>query len=289
MLDQFVRELLRGEMVDQAAARAQAETLKIDLARPQAIILVDASAHVIPSSDPPAEGGEQSCVHRVRKVIRAIGRFFSGSRNAVCAYLGDGVAVVLRPLRPLDCAPSEGAGSAASEDPSWAALTVLKREANDLLENLQQEVGSEISIGLGRCHPGPQGLCRSYRDARSALSLGARLHGAGLVHSSESLGIAALVGLPDEATKTEIAGRLLSPLDRQPELLETLTSFFAENCSPSPTATRIPIHRNTLAYRLNRVALLTGLDPRRFDEAVQLRLALVLRSLETGTGPLPLV
>ena len=85
--------------------------------------------------------------------------------------------------------------------------------------------------------------------------------------------------MADEKTKTELAARLLSPLDHEPELLSTLEHFFAANCSPSATAASLAIHRNTLTYRLDKIALLIGLDPRRFDDAVQIRLALLLRSL----------
>ena len=55
--------------------------------------------------------------------------------------------------------------------------------------------------------------------------------------------------------------------------------FFAENCCPSSTASQLCIHRNTLSYRLDKIKLLTGLDPRQFDDAVQIRLALLLRKL----------
>ena len=78
--------------------------------------------------------------------------------------------------------------------------------------------------------------------------------------------------------RKELAAHLLSPLDHEPELLDTLQVFFAQNCCPSETARRLVIHRNTLTYRLQKVALLTGLDPRRFDDATQIHLALLLRS-----------
>ena len=39
----------------------------------------------------------------------------------------------------------------------------------------------------------------------------------------------------------------------------------------------IYVHRNTLLYRLGRVKEITGLDPKKFDDAVQLRLALKMR------------
>ena len=46
------------------------------------------------------------------------------------------------------------------------------------------------------------------------------------------------------------------------------------------TAKRLCIHRNTLTYRLEKITSLTGLDPRCFDEAVQIRLALLLQELQ---------
>jgi carbohydrate diacid regulator len=76
---------------------------------------------------------------------------------------------------------------------------------------------------------------------------------------------------------------LLSPLHEESELLETLNVFFAVDGCPSQAASKLSIHRNTVAYRLSRVASLTGLDPRRFDEGVQLRLALILRTMNEAS------
>jgi len=60
-------------------------------------------------------------------------------------------------------------------------------------------------------------------------------------------------------------------------LLETLKAFFDNNLSISKTAQTIYVHRNTLLYRLRRVKEITGLDPKKFDDAVQLRMALKMR------------
>jgi carbohydrate diacid regulator len=94
------------------------------------------------------------------------------------------------------------------------------------------------------------------------------------------LGIAAFIGIADEDTKVDLAKYLLSPLDEEVELLTTLETFFSENCCPSSTAKQLSIHRNTLSYRLDKIASLTGLEPRKFDDAVQMRLSLLLRSLQ---------
>ncbi len=89
------------------------------------------------------------------------------------------------------------------------------------------------------------------------------------------------MGLSDESTKIDLAKHLLSPLDQEPDLLETLDAFFVENCCASATANRLSIHRNTLSYRLDKMTSLAGFDPRRFDDAMQIRLALLLRSLQS--------
>ncbi|MFH1939966.1 MAG: helix-turn-helix domain-containing protein, partial [bacterium] len=60
-------------------------------------------------------------------------------------------------------------------------------------------------------------------------------------------------------------------------LLETLQGFFDNNLSITQTAKALFVHRNTLLYRLERVKKITGLDPKKFDDAVQLRLALKMR------------
>ncbi|MEO7001178.1 MAG: helix-turn-helix domain-containing protein [Ktedonobacterales bacterium] len=137
-------------------------------------------------------------------------------------------------------------------------------------------------MGIGRYHPGVRGLARSYQDARAAVLLGRHFQGANRLHCLDGLGAAAFIGISEEQTKIALARHLLSPLDQDPELLDTVSVFFAEDCCPSTTAQRLIIHRNTLTYRLDKVASLTGLDPRRFDDAVQMRLALFLRTLQSN-------
>jgi carbohydrate diacid regulator len=63
-------------------------------------------------------------------------------------------------------------------------------------------------------------------------------------------------------------------------LLKTVKAYFAENLNLTKAAERLHIHRNTLIYRLGKIKDLTGLDPEQFEDAVQIRLALILLDLE---------
>ena len=168
-------------------------------------------------------------------------------------------------------------------------LGALKRAAAALVGRLEADTGARLDIGIGRYHRGLEGLAHSYADAQAALSLGRRFslgrpHRGGGVHCLDSVGIAAFVGVSDEHTKADLATFLLSPLDDEPELLRTLVCFFEHDCHPSCSARSLGVHRNTLSYRLEKIASLTGMDPRRFDDAVQIRLALVMRQLHKNVG-----
>jgi carbohydrate diacid regulator len=224
---------------------------------------------------------------RAQGVIDSVVSFFHLPSETICAYIGDGEVAVLKASSTQDLrAWAEGEDAADPASASWANLGALKRAATALLGRLKRDTNASLSIGIGRYHPGIGGLACSYEDARAALSVGRRAKGRDQVHCLDSLGVAAFVGLADEPTKVSLASHLLSPLDGTPGLIETLQAYFAEDCSPSATASRLAIHRNTLGYRLDRIASLTGLDPRRFDDAVQIRLALALRDLRDGGGPM---
>lgn len=59
-------------------------------------------------------------------------------------------------------------------------------------------------------------------------------------------------------------------------LLRTLAAWFLHNVQPTATAKALYIHRNTLEYRLNRIAELTGLNLGSFDDRLLLYISLHL-------------
>ena len=282
--DKFIHDLLRGPITDEATILREAQILGMDFAPPRAAILIDAGEYILASyrSGRP-ELAEARRRRRAQLVIASVVGFFDLPNDTICAYIGDGEVAVLKASSTQDLvAWTDREGGQQSSSPSWADLGALKRASAALLARLRRDVNAPISVGIGCYHPGIRGLARSYQDARAALSLGRRFHGQNQVHCLDGLGVAAFVGVSDESTKIDLATHLLSPLDHSEELLETLNIFFAENCCPSSTANRLSIHRNTLSYRLDKATSLTGLDPRRFDDAVQIRLALLLRSLRSA-------
>ena len=291
--DRLIFDLPHGQAGAEDEVVEEARLLGMDLSQPRAVLLVDASDHALgPASRPagPEPGGLAEIAHvraRTRAVVATIVAHFMLPDEAICGDLGDGLVAVLKASNSRDLDGWVGGSSSDPlETPSWANLAALKRAAGDLLARLLAQTGDAVGIGVGRYHPGVDGRASSFLAARAALGLGRRRLGPNRVHCLDELGLAALVGLEDEETKIGLAHRLLSPLDHEPHLAETLDAFFAADCSPALAARRLGIHRNTLAYRLAKVASLTGLDPHRFDDAVQIRLARVLRELD-GRPALP--
>jgi carbohydrate diacid regulator len=276
----LVRDLLTGSVTDEPSAMRESHLLGMDLSRPRAAFLIHAAEYVLDASPPRDPGNETTNHRRAREVIGHVVRFFNLPSATICTYLGDGEVAILKASSTRDLAPWSVSGLADGVSAgSWANLAAQKRAGQGLLTWLERQTGTSVTIGIGRFHPGLAGLARSYQDARAALSLGRRLGLSKQVYCLDDLGAAAFVGISDERTKLELAVRLLGPLDAEHGLITTLQAFFDENCCPSTTAKHLSIHRNTLSYRLDKVASLTGLDPRRFDDAIQIRLALLLRTV----------
>jgi carbohydrate diacid regulator len=285
--NKFIHDLLRGSTANEINLLREGQILGMDLTRPRAVLLIDAADYILSTIALRELEPSAQILRRAQLVISSVVSFFHLPNDTICAYIGDGEVAVLKASSTQDLAAWTNRDDEPKHvDASWANLIALKRAGAALLDRLRGETRTSINIGIGRYHPTLRGLASSYQDARAALSLGKRFSGQNQVHCLDSLGIAAFVGLSHERTKVDLAKYLLSPLDQEPELLETLDVFFFENCCLSTTASGLSIHRNTLSYRLEKITSLTGLDPRRFDDAMQIRLALFLRSLQSDANKL---
>jgi carbohydrate diacid regulator len=274
----MVLQLLQGSSGDPRELRRKADILGVDLSIPRAVVLVEAVDYIHAESQVDPEIRAKRRMLRARHVISSIVAYFRLPSDAICSYLGEGEIAILKAstAHDLELWTREDAGAGSS---SWANLEALKRACGGLLHTIQRDTGTTVNVGIGRYHPGLEGLPRSYADARAALEIGRQLRGSNRLHCLDELGAAAFMGVSDFRTKSELAAHLLSPLRGARELLETLEVFFDEDCCPTSTSQRLGIHRNTLTYRLDKVKQLSGLDPRRFDDAVQIRLASVVQGM----------
>jgi purine catabolism regulator len=166
--------------------------------------------------------------------------------------------------------------------------TDVPQIAEALREEIHAALGHEgmqeaVSVGVGRVGSGFEGVRQSHHEARQALMLGKRVRGNGQVTLFDQLGVYRLIfaaeHLPEmQGFLEETLGSLVA-YDAQhgADLVRTLEAFFQANCSPKETAAILKVHRNTVLYRLDRIADIMQVDLNDPDTRLRLHLALHVR------------
>jgi len=143
--------------------------------------------------------------------------------------------------------------------------------------------GVSACLGVSRLIESPEDFPLRYQDARTALAV-TRRTGSGVL-GFEDIGVAGLLlTLRDGGDfKGFVADKMKAILSEAPAqreaLLETLRAYFCENCSQHGTALRLRLHHKTVAYRLEKIERLTGLDLSHHESRVLLDLALRMSDL----------
>ncbi len=155
-------------------------------------------------------------------------------------------------------------------------------ELQETCETLAQKLVSfriRFHIGVGRPNRGIQGYRQSYQDALHSARVAERLGDAKrILYFNEQHIFRLLEGVPDYLREIFIVNQTEGH-DWDPVLLETLQTYFAMDCHVNETARALYIHRNTLLFRLNKIADTYHLDPRKFHDAVVLQVLLYLVQL----------
>lgn len=123
-------------------------------------------------------------------------------------------------------------------------------------------------------------LSDSLKEARAAMEVGKIFYSDRRTTTYSSLGIGRLIyQIPRPLCQMYLnevfGGEFPAVFDE--ETLNLVEKFFENNLNTSETARKLYIHRNTLIYRLDKIQKETGLDLRTFDDAVSLKIALLVR------------
>ena len=95
------------------------------------------------------------------------------------------------------------------------------------------------------------------------------------VHHSYESALTAINSVTDD-TRNHFLQKTISGLSTQD--LDIIKVYFSEDMSLIRTCDKLYLHKNTLQYKLNRIHKITGLNPRKFQDAVLLYLAVLLRT-----------
>ncbi len=161
----------------------------------------------------------------------------------------------------------------------------LEKLACSIVDTLSSEFYTQVSVGIGTCVTGIKELASSFKEAQIALEVGKVFDTERTIVSYDNLGIARLIyQLPTtlcEMFLREIFKRgSIESLDQ--ETLFTIQKFFENNLNVSETSRKLFLHRNTLVYRLEKIKRLTGLDLRKFDDAIVFKVALMVKKYLTA-------
>ena len=160
--------------------------------------------------------------------------------------------------------------------------------AANLAHTLEETAEGPWRVGVGRPHPGPGGVVRSYGEARQSLELADRTAMAGPVARFEDL-LPYRMLAADPGLAAELVDTVLGPLQRArggaEPLIDTLEAHIAASGNVSATARALYLSPRAVVYRLERIAQLTGHSPQDPESRFILELAVRSRRLATRTEP----
>ena len=156
----------------------------------------------------------------------------------------------------------------------------IEKLARSIADTLGTEFYAKVAIGIGTAVDNIKDLARSYKEAQTAIEVGKVFDTEKTVISYENLGRGRLIyQLPTTLCEMFLQEVFkygsLESLDH--ETLMTIQCFFENNLNVSETSRKLFVHRNTLVYRLEKIRKLTGLDLREFDNAITLKVALMVK------------
>ncbi|MCR5303239.1 MAG: helix-turn-helix domain-containing protein, partial [Lachnospiraceae bacterium] len=265
----FVRSILDGDLTD-ADIHEGAARLKIKTDIPAVVFIIDVkpgdrttAMRVLSSMYPNGEGhvvtatgnGYLALVMAVDdEIMRS-----AASAEGVSAAVGVGKADEVRPLFTKE----------------WGCFSDMARTIADMMN---AEAMIRAGVAVGDVARGLSGIRQSYFEAVETLRAATVFYGEGAVAAYGEMSTGRMMlSLPIQACRDYIRDVFgdNKPFVPDDETRVTIDAFFENSLNISETGRQLFLHRNTLVYRLEKIQKETGLDIRRFDDAMTLKLALM--------------
>jgi carbohydrate diacid regulator len=269
--DNFVFGLLhRNLSVEDTKIREEAELLDINLNRDKVVLIINIEGFwqgIFGENLAASEEEKQTSLSSYKKkIFQAFTQFFGRLSGCSVSYFGNDTFIVL-----LDELYSMEGKEMVDQ---------IRGKSKELFALISQQFEkgsySRILIGVGSFYRGKDGSIMAYEEARRALNLGLSIGEIRDFYHIDDLGMIATLAGGNKKWQDNFVKRLLVKLVPEEYLLETIEVFFDRNMSLTQTSKQLGIHRNTLLYRLDKIKKVTGLDPRKFNDAMELKVALIL-------------
>lgn len=166
--------------------------------------------------------------------------------------------------------------------PQQPRAALAQKRLLELQQVAQSSLQSPCTLAMGVALPGLDGATASYQSAKQTARVGRSRDSSHeqQVFSYLDLSLPVLLsGLQDGWQAEQLRqtlSRLLQHDRKSGALMRTLAAWFRHHSHATATAKALHIHRNTLDYRLQKIAELTGLDLDDTDDRLLLYVALQL-------------
>ena len=156
-------------------------------------------------------------------------------------------------------------------------------EVNEIANAIVDALGSEamvaVRVAYGTIIEELKDVSKCYKEASMALDVGRIFYVEKNILAYNELGIGRLIhqlpiSLCEMFLQEVFHGNAIEQFDK--ETLVTVNSFFENNLNISEAARKMYLHRNTLGYRLDKITRTTGLDVKKFDDALTFKIALMV-------------
>lgn len=152
-----------------------------------------------------------------------------------------------------------------------------------LCQSLYEELGVRVSVGVGCEGKHFSEIAQSYHQAAIALRMSELFRSKGEAHTyREYLLVKMLEDIPEGKLKEYMAQFNVSGTEAifsDEEMIETAEEFLENSLNISETSRNLYMHRNTLMYRLDKIERVTGLNLRKFSDAVTFRILTICNKL----------
>lgn len=161
------------------------------------------------------------------------------------------------------------------------AVTKSAREFSPLLNRLLKTAGTAL-IGSGSPAESIREIKASFHQAKRAIKVGKKLKPQAGIYRYEDYRLEVMLSklAQTEADKKAFSFyQQLLEQDKKGELVQTLEAYIKESGELNKIAESLYIHRNTLRYRLDKIAELTAKDPRNVKDLLELYTAKLLHDI----------
>jgi len=186
--------------------------------------------------------------------------------------------------------PSQSDDFLTTLDESGIVLVKTVTDENNVYEALE-ETGASIAtmlsskpgvrakVAYGNAVGDLQQLSKSYKEAKMTMEIARIFYPDVAVCAYRRLGIGRIIFQLSESLCSLYLDEIFTgkkPYELDSDTLLTIEKFFENDLNVSETSRQLQVHRNTLVYRLDRLKEQTGLDIRKFEDALSLKLALMI-------------